>query len=114
MTATVVSATPNTIAVTYELWVSDKTSLTTGQIQDAVAAALSAFITSRPIGGDIISPSFGKVYKSAIEAVVGSAVDGVLEVSVTVPAGDVSVSISEVPVLGSITPTIHLVSAGVV
>lgn len=114
---TVVSASNLTQAVTYELWVYNTISRTTAEIQQLVSDALLEAFASRPIGGDIIPPATtGKLYKGFVEATILRAVtlNGVahgFRVAVTLPAADVSMSIDQVLVLGTVTPTsIHLVT----
>lgn len=110
ITPTVVSATAVPITVAYELWVLDSSGLSTSQIEEDVASALISLAASTPIGGDIIGASPGRLHLQAIEAAISKAVDGYLVDLVTsVPAGDVTLAIDEVPVLGggSITATIH-------
>ena len=116
VTATVQSATPIQIDVTYELWIRDTSGLTDALVESAVEDALLAYITDQPIGGVIVSPAAGKIYVSALETVIGAAVPGVIvKVAVTLPAADVTLALSECPMLGDIIVTgIHQVSGGVV
>lgn len=88
------------IAVTYEVWISATDTRTDADIEAAIVAALDAFIAARPIGGDQITPPNGLVTKSALEDVVGAAVNA-LKRSVTVPATDVAVATTQAPVAGS-------------
>lgn len=87
------------VAVTYELWISSTNTRTDEQLQADVTAALTTFLGDRPIGGDVIAPSAGKVYVSALQTVIGAAVTGTLKVAVTVPAADVAVGTTAAPVL---------------
>jgi phage-related baseplate assembly protein len=104
-----------TIAITYELWIPSTNTQTDAEVQSAVVAALEAFIGGRNIGGDVISPATGKVYLSAIEDVVGGAVAGTLKRSVTLPAGDTSVSTTQAPALGTVTCTaIHRIAGSII
>lgn len=115
VTATAVSATALVVAVTYELWVRDTTTLSDTQINDAVTQRLIEFMTTRPIGGDVVSPDPGRVYKTAIESIVGNTVPDTVRVAITAPASDVSVTIGQCPVLGSITQTaVHRVAGAVI
>lgn len=116
VTANVQSATPLSVAVTYELWVSDTTSLTDEQITELVEERLLAYVSGVQIGGFVISPATGKVYVSALESVIGGALgDETIKVVVTAPAADVDVDIDEAPVLGTVTVTaIHQVAGAVI
>lgn len=115
VTATVFSATPKLIAVTYELWVRDTTALTDLQIEAQVEARIRAFLSSRPIGGDVISPSAGKVYKNAIVAIIGDTIPDTVRVDVTLPAGDTACLFADAPVIGAVIVTaIHRVAGPVI
>jgi phage-related baseplate assembly protein len=116
VTATAASATPEVIAVTYELWVRDTSSLTDSQIQAAVGARLATFMSTQPIGGNVIGSDPGRVYVSAIETVIGATLpDAIVRVGVTVPASDVELAITDAPILGTVTVTgIHQISGGVI
>lgn len=103
------------VDVTYEIWVSSTNTRADGQIQGDVATALNAFVSSRPIGGDVISPATGKVYQSAIEAIVGGAVAGTIKVAITLPAADVSIGSTAAPIPGAYTCTaIHRVTGALI
>lgn len=110
-TPTVASSTNVTIAIAYELWIYESVGLTSTQIQDGIAAALGALFAVRPIGGDIIPPAAsGSLYHSLIESEIRRTyADHVFRVSVTTPAADTALTIGQVAVLGTITPTINLI-----
>lgn len=116
VTATVVSAAAKMIAPTYELWVRDTSGKSDSEIGDAVAAKLTAFMSTQPIGGHVIPPAAGKVYVSALETVIGATLpDAIIKVQVTLPAADVDIAINEAPVLGAPTVTdIHQVAGGII
>lgn len=115
ITATVQTATALAVAVTYELWLLDTITLTESEIDDAIALALTTYLSAVPIGGYIISPASGRIYVSALESVIGSAVEGVIEVVVTAPAADIAVDVDEATVAGTITATAtHLVAGPVI
>lgn len=99
------------IATTYELWIPDTDGRTDDQIKAVVDAALLAFISTRDIGGDVIPSASGKVYLTAIEGVVGSAVAGTKKWAVTVPSGDTAIGTTAAPVMGANTCTaIHRIA----
>lgn len=105
------TATTASIAVTYELWIPLTDTRSDQQIKDAVTAALLAFVSTRDIGGDVIPSSTGKVYLTALEGVVGSAIAGTKKWAVTVPSGDTAITTTQAPVLGSVTCTaIHRIA----
>jgi phage-related baseplate assembly protein len=109
---TVTSASNHTIDITYLLWVYNSISKTTSEIQTIVAQALLEAIAARPIGGDVIPPAItGAVYKGWLEAQILAAVaPHGFRCSVTSPVGDVSLSIDEVPLRGTMTATINMVT----
>lgn len=117
ITENTVSASALAIAVTYQLWMYNTPSLTNQQVIDLVAARLTEFMSAEPIGGDVIGVDSGKVFQSAIAAAIGSTRTAagvqlpIFKVVVTVPTGDTTLSLGQVPVLGSVTPTINQVSA---
>lgn len=109
---TVTAASNYTLAITYELWVYDEISMTESEVEALVEEALLTALSAKAIGGDVIPPATtGKVYQGWIEAAILAAVDPHgFRVSVTVPAADVSLTIGQVAVLGTVTPTVHLVA----
>ena len=115
VTATVASATPLAIAVTYEAWVKSTVGLTGSQISTAIALALTNYFASVPIGG--LSKTVGGstfVFTDAIKSVIGNAVGetNLIDLDLTVPAADVAVTSSKAPVAGTITVTaINLVAS---
>jgi len=111
ITPNVVSATAVSIAVTYQLWLYEAVGETTATIKVAVAAALAALFAAEPIGGDIITTPPGSFYKELIEATILKVYPNhAFRVSVAAPAGDTSLTISQVATLGTVTPTVTLVS----
>lgn len=116
VTATVISATAKSIGVTYQLWVQNTSGLTDAQLTAAVADKLTTYLTTIPIGGLNTAGGSGFVYFTAIEAVIGGAntTAHTVKVTVTVPAADVAIAVSEAPVLGPISATVTQVSGGIV
>lgn len=113
--ATTVSASAHLIAITYSLWIRDTTGASNSDIQDAIALKLTEYLATSPIGGHVISPATGTIYKSTLEAVIGSVYPAeTLKITVSVPAGDVSIADSEAPVVGTLTPTITQVHEGTI
>jgi uncharacterized phage protein gp47/JayE len=111
ITPDVQAATPLTIAVTYELWVRDTSSLSDPEIDDLVEERLAEHLRSIPIGGQVIPGQPGRVYVSGLAAVIGASLPGrEVRVSVTLPAADVAVTLSQAPILGLVTGTIHQVA----
>lgn len=110
ITPTVVSATPVVVAVTYSLWLYEAVGEETADIEDAIEAALENMFATRPIGGDVIAAP-GYLYQSLIESTIREVYpDHAFRVTLSAPASDVSLAISEVATLGAVTPTITKVS----
>lgn len=103
------------ISVEYELWVRDSSSLTDSQIEALVAARLATWLSEQPIGGHVLPGQPGRVYRSALKAVIGSVLPGLeVRVELAVPAADVDLALTDAPVLADpVTATIHQISGGV-
>jgi phage-related baseplate assembly protein len=105
VTAIVASATAYSIAVTYQAWMYNTSGLTSAQVQTLISARLLTFMSSQPIGGNVIDPDPGKIYVDAIKTAIGATRSEIFHVTVTLPAADVDLTISQVPVLGAVTCT---------
>lgn len=105
VTANAASAVPVVIPVTYSVWMRNTSGLTTQQITDAIAARLTTFMSSQPIGGNVIGADPGKVFLDAIKSAIASTRPEIFHVAVTTPAADVVLTPSQVPVLGAVDPT---------
>jgi uncharacterized phage protein gp47/JayE len=111
ITPVVSSAVNVVVPVTYTLWVYSSVNKTSAQIQTEIATALGSLFASRDIGGDIIAPALtGALYKSLVESTIRGLYPQAFRVTVSLPAADVALANNEVAVLGTITPTINLVS----
>ena len=111
-TPTVSNTSNVVVAVTYTLWIYAAVGKTEAEITAAVEAALEAMFAARPIGGDIITPGGGgKLYKSLVDSTIRDALPALaFRVSVSAPAGDTALAISEVAALGTVTATINIVA----
>lgn len=110
ITPTVQSASSVVVPVTYELWVYKSCNKTSVEVAADVEAALEQMFAVRPIGGDIIPPATtGSLYQSFIQSTIKSTFTEAFRVSVTAPAGDTALGVGEIPALGTVTPTVHLV-----
>lgn len=103
VTATVVSATPVPIDVSYRLWMYNTSGLTLAQIETAIALKLATFLAGQPVGGNVISGGPGTVYLDAMRTAI-AALPQVFHVEIVTPAADVLLSDADVPVLGTVTP----------
>lgn len=104
VTAGVISATELGVPITYEAWAYES-SRTPGQIETAIETALNTFIASQPIGGNVIGDASGKIFGSSIRAAIVKALPEIFYAVVTLPAGDVTMTLNQVAVLGAVTPT---------
>ena len=112
ITPTVLSATGVTVAVTYTLTVYQSVNQTTAQVEAAVLAALEALFANQPIGGNVIPPaSTGIMAQSMIEAAIGGVFPTeTVDVVVSLPAGDTTLTAGQVAALGTVTPTITFIA----
>jgi len=92
------TATAVALSVTYELWIYSS-GRTDAEVQALIESKLGTFMQGQPIGGNVVSSGSGKVFLSEIRAVIGSALPEIIDYVVTVPAGDTTLTISQVPVL---------------
>lgn len=100
------TATAQEIVCTYELWIPSTNTQTDDEVKADVDTALAAFLASRPIGGDEITPPDGYVYTSALADVIGTAIPGTIRRDMTLPAADVAITTRHhVPVSGANTCT---------
>jgi len=109
--AVVDSATALTIPVTYEVWIYTSAGLTAAEVEALVSTALTALLAATPIGGHLVSGA-RRVYVDDISAAIDAVDARIFHVDVMAPAADVVVDIDEVPVLGTVNATVHLVAGG--
>lgn len=113
VTATIASAVPMSLSVTYELWVREAIGLTTSQIEDRVNAALTAFCQAMPIGGDLVDGApLGQLHRSAIDGAIADAIgrDYLVRLEVTFPGSDQNMAPDDVLTFSGTTATIHVVT----
>lgn len=100
-------AVEDTIAITYTVECSATPGLTETIVKNAIAAALGDWFSTIPIGGYKQDPGGnGTVFVTRIEAEIGKGHKSVFDVTVTLPASDVSLTVGHVAVLGIITGTV--------
>lgn len=108
--AVVESASGLTINVTYALWLYESVSADSDTVKDAVEAALTAMFAARPIGGDVVPPGTGRLYRSMIESTIRNVYrDHAFHVFVGSPVGDTVMTADQVAVLGTVTGTINFI-----
>jgi Baseplate J-like protein len=110
ITPTVLAATNVVVPVTYTLYIYKSCNKTAAQVAADILAALQTLVATRPIGGDIIPPATtGKLYASMIASTIRGVFPQAFNVTVTLPAGDTSITNGQVATLGTVTPTINIV-----
>ena len=109
VTANTLTATPVTVPVTYQAWMYNTSGLSEAEILLAISTRLTTFMSTQPIGGNVIS-GVGKVFSDAIRTTIGASRPEIFHVVVSVPAADQTLNINEVPVLGTVTGTITQVA----
>lgn len=117
ITPTVASATNETVAITYELWLYESVNKTEDEVKAEIVEALDAMFAERPIGGDVIppdGPTTGKLYQSLVLSTIRGVFPAhTFRCSVSAPAGDTALGITggvaKVAVKGVVTATVHLV-----
>lgn len=101
ITAHTVNATPLPITVSYQAWVYTTSGLTVDQVKQAVAKALQSLVSGTPIGGVKLVPAdaTGFVFTEAVTAAIHNAVPEIFRVALVLPAADLVLSATQVPVL---------------
>lgn len=103
VTCNVYSATPVTINVAGDIYMYNTSGRTNAEVQAEAESALATFMSTQPIGGNVIGVSTGKVYLNRLEAEIVRSLPGeIFQVTLTSPAADVELGVNEVPVLGSV------------
>lgn len=97
--STAISATNKSITAPCTIWLPSSLGLSQSAARQKVWDALSAYITTAPIGGVIISPATGKIYWRKLLEVVSGAIPGTLKAQLT-SESDISIAVSEVPIWG--------------
>lgn len=111
VTAHTESASNVSQAITYELWAYNTSGYSNTQIQALISSALQPFVAAQPIGGNTLSPgdATGYVWADAIKAAISEVLSQIFHVVVTMPAGDVALTNTQVMQLGTVVGTIHQV-----
>lgn len=108
ITPTVTNAAALVVNIVYTVWLYDSVGETASAIETKIYGDLATAFRTRPIGGDVIGGT-GKLYRSFLEATIkASYPDHVFRVSVSTPAGDTTLTSSEVATLGTVTATVNL------
>lgn len=96
------------VFVSYRVWL--KSSLTEAQVKGLINASLSRYFAAVPVGGVIVPPETGMIYREAITFVIHTAVPGIVRVEVTAPAAEaLSLAPYQVPVLLPTSATVTFI-----
>jgi phage-related baseplate assembly protein len=114
VTLDVSSATTVSVPVTYQAVCYRTSGITEQNIKDAIASGLAAYFadpTKSPIGGNAIPPEGGKIFAADVANEIGrTTYKGVkipfVRVTLTAPAADVALSVSQVAVVGAVSGTL--------
>jgi phage-related baseplate assembly protein len=109
--AVVDTATALTIPVTYELWIYTSASLTETEVEALVDTALESLFSGTPIGAHLVGTD-RTMYLDDIISAIDAVRSEIFHVEVSAPAADVTVDVDEVPVIGTVTATVNLISGG--
>jgi len=107
---TITSATEHAVPVTCRVYVDATAGATATEVQAAIQSALSASFRMTAIGGLILPPSGGKLYRNTLLGLIEGAHAAILKGDVTLPAGDVDLSESEFASLGPLAITVMWVT----
>lgn len=113
VTLTVASADALAVNIVAAVWVREGLSLSNAQIEDRVQDAITLLLSEIPIGGDVISPAAGKVYREGIQGCIADTIGSawLITQTLTTPAADVEPDDDEAPVIGTFSLTVHRVVA---
>ena len=105
---TVASATPHSVAITGDVYVNVAGNLVTSDVQVAVDAAMTAYFSVLPIGGQVAG--IGKVFINGLIGVIENSSPWIVYATISSPSADVSMGVGDVPVYGGTTITVHQVT----
>jgi phage-related baseplate assembly protein len=110
ITLSVLNASAVPVNIVYEAWLYSSVNEDATAVAAKIKVELGAMFAARPISGDIIPPATGRLYRSLVKTTIQKTYKGfTFRVVVTTPAADVDIFTNEVPVIGTVTGTIHFV-----
>lgn len=111
VTAHVISAAAVPVDVTAAVYVYNTAGLTNLEIDTAIRDRLKSFFAAQPVGGNVIGTDPGAVFVDAVRSAIAAAVaPHTFHVTLTAPAADVSLAVSDVAVRGTVSVTITQVA----
>jgi phage-related baseplate assembly protein len=102
VTATTLSATPRLVNVSYRLYMYSDSGLSEQALRDTISAAIATYLSTVPIGGDIIGAGPGAIYLDSITTTIRNAVEAIYHVTLDIPTADLALTGVEVAVAGAI------------
>jgi phage-related baseplate assembly protein len=112
VTAWTASAVPVTVPVTANVWVYNTTGLPDAQLIALISTRLATFMSTQPVGGNVIGLDDGKIFTSAIKTAIMATRPEIFQVTLSLPAADVVLTPSQVAVLGAVTINLVQVPPG--
>jgi len=109
--AVVDTASELNVPVVYGLWIYTSAGLTDTEVKALVSSALAELFSDTPIGGHLIG-SNRYLHMDRIAATIEGVRPDVFHVDLAAPVSDVSMTINQVAVLGTVTGVVTLVSGG--
>lgn len=104
---TVASATPHPVALVADVYVNVAGNQSTGDIQTAIDAAMGAYFSLLPIGGQT---SAGKVFLNALLGILERSNPWILYATISSPTGNETMAAGDVPTYGGTTIAVHQVT----
>lgn len=104
VSAIVQSASPVVINIDYTVAAYKSWGVTASQVEALIQTSLADWVSSRPVGGDIIPPATtGTVAINMLEAAIRKVSDKIAYVKVNSPTSAVPIAMNQFPVLGAVT-----------
>lgn len=108
--ATALAAEEVNIPVSYEVWIA-ASNLTVAQQEAKIVAQLATYFKTTPVGGNRIEPDDdGVMYQDGLIVQISTSLPGVIRARVIAPSDDTTLEPNQVPVLGTVTPIVHVVT----
>jgi phage-related baseplate assembly protein len=104
--ALVASASAISVPVTITVYASTRSGLDDASVEARALEGLTAYFEAVPVGGVIISPDDGKLFKVSVLEALGRIFPEALKVDMAAPAADVAIGDGSVAVLGAVTVTL--------
>lgn len=111
------SATPDPQTLVVNVWVYDDIGLDESEIEDSSEESVTDLFAEAPIGGHVISPDPGKVFRGSIATRIATdltelsgVTDAVFRVEVPTPASDIELDPDGIPTVTTVTTNVTFVA----